>query len=267
MYNPYFFNRTLAAVLGQGETEGWESWKNWKCDYLFSLLNHPCFVCGCCLRHPFLPTSLCSHFHLQDSVGRKGSSSIAEKGWPAWWQMGVSVGRLGWDERVSGGSLSSPLHTDERMLFFGEHTCQEQSCAAPCLPQLAALKSMNLMGLSIPLICGGKNKADAPPWIPALWLQASSDTVDLWFHSIASRLLCRQASSHVCPLLPFFLDGNLEQGLDSDVHTWGTANYPQQWIPASQLLLANFLGKKPDRIPMLKHTVAYYFVKSKYCFW
>lgn len=109
MYNPYFFNRTLAAVLGQGETEGWESWKNWKCDYLFSLLNHPHFVCGCCLRHPFLPTSLCSHSHLQDSVGRKGSSSLAEKGWPGWWQMGVSVGRLGWDERVSGSSLSSPL--------------------------------------------------------------------------------------------------------------------------------------------------------------
>lgn len=147
------------------------------------------------------------------------------------------------------------------MLFFREHTCQEQSCAAPCLPQLAALKSMNLSGLSVPLIWG-KNRADAPPRIPALWLQASSNTVDLWFHSIANRLLCRQASSHVCPLLPSFLGGNLEQGLDSLVHTQGTTNYPQQWIPASKLLLADFLDKKPDRVPMLKHTVVCYFVKS-----
>lgn len=172
VYNPCFFNRTLAAVLGQGETEGWESWKNWKCDYLFSLLNHPPFVCGCCLHLRFLPTSLPSHSHLQDSVGRKESSSIAEEGWPAWWQMGVAVGRLGWDERVSGrvsGPFSpSPHHITEQMLFFGEHTCQEQSCAAPCLPQLAALKSMNLSELSVPLICGGKNRNDVPPWIPAL---------------------------------------------------------------------------------------------------
>lgn len=108
IYNPCFFDRTLAAVLGQGGAEGWESWKNWKCDYLFYLLNHPPLVCGCCLHLPFLPTSLRSHSHLQDSVGRKGSSSIAEKGWPAWWQMGIAVGKLGWDERVSGSSLFSP---------------------------------------------------------------------------------------------------------------------------------------------------------------
>jgi len=44
--------------------------------------------------------------------------------------MGDTVGRLGWDERVS-GIASAPLHVTELTLLFGEHTCQEQSLVQP----------------------------------------------------------------------------------------------------------------------------------------
>lgn len=75
--------------------------------------------------------------------------------------MGDAVGRLGWDERVS-GTASAPLHVTELTLLFGEHTCQEQSCAAPSLPQLAALKSMNFPGVECSSHLWGKDRADVP---------------------------------------------------------------------------------------------------------
>lgn len=154
-------HRTLAAVLSQGEAEGWGSWKSRKCDYLFSLLNPPPRVCGCCLHLLLLPASLPSRSQLQGSVGRGSSSSIAAEGWSAWWQMGDAVSKLGWDERVAGTFQAlQPLSLciAEPTLFLGEHTCQEQPCAAPSLPHLATLKSINLLGLSVPLICGGEGQ-------------------------------------------------------------------------------------------------------------
>lgn len=272
MYNPCFFNRTLTAVLGQGETQGWESWKSWKCDYLFSLLNHTPFVCGSCLHLLFLPTSLYSHSHLQDSVARKGSSSIAEKGWPAWWQMGDAVGKLGWDERLSGSSLSSP-----RPFTSPSECCSlENTPVRSSLVQLLAYYSWQHLkvwtsrgwvflssvgertGLMVPLefqLCGSRP-------LQTLWACGSTP--------LQTDFCVGKHHPVSVPFLPSFLDGNLEQGLDAVVQAWGTANYPQQWIPASQLLLADFSDKKPDRVLMLKHTVACYFVKSrspKHCFW
>lgn len=103
----------------------------------------------------FKPSHPPLHSHVQDSIGR-GSRSIAGEGWPSWWQMGDAVGRLGWDERVS-GTASAPLHVTELTLLFGEHTCQEQSLVQP-LPYHSwqHLKAWASPELSVPLICGGR---------------------------------------------------------------------------------------------------------------